>query len=198
MACTPSTPQPSTTPNGFFPQPAGDGLRKSRTRNPAPTEYGTTQPPTDLREFAERSRLRLRRDLDGTGICVGSLGHLFQYDDNLLGFALVVEGNRGRLDAKLRNRCKRAIRAGFIVLALADYEGIFAFHPSDRELSRLAIKLGGIRRKRRAGGRPFNSATAAKVGKATQFVAPRRVGGPDGVKKAAKPTQLTPSLLEAT
>ena len=198
MACTPSNPQPSTTPHGFFPSPDGDRPRKSQTRKPAPTEYGRTQPPTDLSGFAEKNRLALRRDVDGEKICVGRLGHLFEFDHSLLGLALVVDENDGRLDAKLRSRCKRAVRAGFIVLALADYEGLFAFSASDYELCKLAVGLAGIRRKRRPSGRPFTAGTASKIGKATRFASPRRVESLDGVKKAAKTPQLTPYLLEAT
>lgn len=151
MSFTPAAPQPSTTPQGFFPQPAGDRPRKSRNRQPIPAEHGETQSPADLTEFAGMKRLPLRRHKDdGTLVCFGRLGHLFQYDDNLLGLAIIVEGNTGRFDNMLRSRCRRAEQAGFTPVVVADFEGIFTFHPADQELCRLAVKLAGVRRKRRA------------------------------------------------
>jgi hypothetical protein len=55
---------------------------------------------------------------------------------------------------------------------------VLLFGGNDQAQVRAAMKLAGIKRRRRATGCPFTPARAKVVGKATQFQPSRRVEGP--------------------
>lgn len=110
--------------------------------------------------FAEKYRLRVRRDECGDLVVAGRLGQLFQFDENLMGLALISpNGDDPKLDNTLRSRTRKALRKGLELYLRGDYESIFLFSPENRQHARLAIQLIGCKRKRRqtGKGKPFTS-----------------------------------------
>ncbi len=101
--------------------------------------------------FAEKNRLRLRRDECGDPIVVGKLGQLYQHDDGLVGLVLMSpNGDDPGLDNTLRARTRKALREGLELHQRGDYESSFLFDAENKQHARLAIRLIGCKRKRRA------------------------------------------------
>ena len=110
--------------------------------------------------FAEKNRLRLRRDECGDPIVVGKLGQRYQHDDGLVGLALMCpNGDDPRLGNTLRARMRKALREGLELVQQGDYESSLLFNPQDHAQAKLAIRLVGCKRTRRqtGKGRPFTS-----------------------------------------
>ena len=113
--------------------------------------------------FAEKNRLRLRRDECGDPIVVGKLGQLYQHDDGLVGLALMCpNGDDPRLDNTLRARMRKALREGLELHQRGDYESSFLFDAENKQHAGVALRLIGCKRKRRqtGKGRPFTSERA--------------------------------------
>ena len=101
--------------------------------------------------FAEKYRLRVRRDECGDPIVVGKLGELYQHDDGLVGLVLMSpNGDDPKLDNTLRARMRKALQAGLELHQRGDYESTFTFNPENTQHAELAIGLVGAKRKRRA------------------------------------------------
>lgn len=101
--------------------------------------------------FAEKNRLRLRRDECGDGVVIGKLGQLYQHDDGLVGLVLMSpNGDDPGLDNTLRARMRKALQAGLELHQRGDYESSFLFDAENQQHARLAIRLIGCKRKRRA------------------------------------------------
>ena len=110
--------------------------------------------------FAEKYRLRVRRDECGDPIVVGKLGELYQHDDGLVGLVLMSpNGDDPKLDNTLRSKMRKALREGLELHQRGDYESSFLFDAENKQHARLAIRLIGCKRKRRqtGKGRPFTS-----------------------------------------
>lgn len=134
----------------------------------------------NLAQFAERKRLRIKRDEVGELMIPGRIGHLYEHDCGVFGLMLVSpNGDDPKLDNTLRSRMRKALAEGLKLHQEGDYESTFTFNPDNTQHAQLAIRLVGAKRKRRATGRPFTSARARVVGKATQFQPSRRVEGPE-------------------
>ena len=110
--------------------------------------------------FAEKYRLRVHRDECGDVVVVGKLGQLYQYDDGLVSLVLMSpNGDDPKLDNTLRSRMRKALREGLELHQRGDYESTFVFNCENRAQARLAIRLVGIKRRRRqtGKGKPFVS-----------------------------------------
>jgi hypothetical protein len=94
--------------------------------------------------FASAQRLRVVLDADGTPIILGRDGHIYEYSTENLAVMAFCEC-RPRFWIKMRREC---LQRGMFLVQAGDLEGAFAFDPSNPDHSRLAIKLGGILRRR--------------------------------------------------
>ena len=120
----------------------------------------------NIAQFAEKHRLRVKRDPCGDQIAVGKTGHLFQFDENLMGLALISpNGDDPKLDNTLRSRTRKALLDGMELHQGGDYESIFLFSPENRQHARLAIRLASIKRRRRqtGKGKPLTSERAREL-----------------------------------
>ncbi len=106
---------------------------------------------SSIEHFANRHRLRIKRDEVRTLIIPGRLGHLYEHDGGVLGLMLVSPtGDDPKLDNTLRSRMRKALREGLELHQRGDYESSFLFDPENKQQARLAIRLVGAMRKRRA------------------------------------------------
>ncbi len=99
----------------------------------------------DIQAFANLYRLRLKRHEDGELIITGKLGHIYGHDDATLG--LMFMPNRPRLWSHAKRKLEAA---DFTIWQNGDEEGSALFDPTDKAQARLALRVVGIRRKRRA------------------------------------------------
>ncbi len=147
--------------------------------------------------LAEKNRLRVRRDPCGDLFIPGKFGTISEYGGDVFALSFLADANDNGRDNILRSRIRRALTAGLQPSQLGDFEGVLLFDSSDHAHARLAIQLAGIKRRRRATGRPFTPERARIIGRATQFCHhPRRVEGPErpqtrgigpGVEEMAEP-----------
>jgi hypothetical protein len=140
--------------------------------------------------FAEKYRLRVRRDECGDSFVPGRFGTISEYGGDVFALTFLADANDNGRDNILRSRIRRALTAGLQPSQLGDCEAVLLFGGSDQAQVRAAMKLAGIKRRRRATGRPFTPARAQVVGKATQFQPARRVEGPERPQ-----TQPIPALV---
>lgn len=101
-----------------------------------------------IHAFAKQYRLRLSRDTDGTTVIRGQAGcQLYEYDGGKLAvlFASDRQNPTPRRWAGIRKKC---IAAGMILRQDGDDEGTLSFDLNNRQQSRLAIKIAGVRPKR--------------------------------------------------
>ena len=99
----------------------------------------------DIQAFANLYRLRVKRHEDGELIITGKLGHIYGHDDATLG--LMFMPDRPRLWPNARRKLEAA---GFVIWQDGDHEGSALFDPTNKAQARLALRVVGIRRKRRA------------------------------------------------
>lgn len=98
----------------------------------------------DLRAFAERHRLRLRRGDDGDLRFPGRAGEICAFGDGRMA-VLVLEGTVRRW----RFRKREGLASGMEFIQDGDTEGTLLFDPSNEEQVRVAIRISGVRQKRR-------------------------------------------------
>jgi hypothetical protein len=100
-----------------------------------------------LRDFAQKhnvSRTAFSRDECGDLILQGKNAHIYTFSEIRLGICLEYDS------AKRWNGAKRAMQeAGFRMTQDAEREGCGLFDPTSREQVRLALKLAGVREKRK-------------------------------------------------
>jgi len=99
---------------------------------------------TIMMDFAERHRLRIRRDEDGTRIIPGKYGHLWE-DDERLAVTIFGPGTTPRIWGNRRRACEAV---GMELTQDGDSEGTLVFDPSNRGQARAAIKAAGVKRRR--------------------------------------------------
>ncbi len=115
------------------------------TRNVASASVGSSS--ARIHRFADRYRLKTRVCVeDGTTIVPGSVGHIYEYDNHLLGVMVMPDPPRKRYWG-----CVRAalLEAGFTLVLDGDGEGAAVFDPENEQQARLAIRVAGIKRRRR-------------------------------------------------
>src|SRR5208282_6305585 len=97
-----------------------------------------------IEQFAEKHRLKTKRDDDGTTIIPGRRGHIYEYDvdEGLLGVCLMLKSARAYGYAKRRLHGVTTVQDG-------DFEGCFAFDPTQTMSgAKQALREAGIRSKR--------------------------------------------------
>jgi len=102
--------------------------------------------PDSITAFATLLGLKVRVDEDGTKIIPGRHGHIYQYDDNLLGVMVMPDPPRKRYWGCARTAL---LKAGFTLVQDGDGEGAAIFDPENPNQARPAIRVAGIKRKRR-------------------------------------------------
>lgn len=98
-------------------------------------------------DFADKYRLKVRRDADGTEIIPGRPGssHIYEYGEDelrvmFLPYKSIHDPARPRLWHSL---CREAIALGMVLRQNGDAEGCLSFDPSDQGQARLAIRIAG-------------------------------------------------------
>jgi hypothetical protein len=99
---------------------------------------------TPLTDFAERHRLRIKRDQDRTWIIPGRFGHLWEDGDRM---AVTVFGEHAT-PRGWGNRRRACLAAGMECVQDGDAEGTLTFDPSDAEQAQAAIRAVGAKRRR--------------------------------------------------
>lgn len=98
-----------------------------------------------IQTFADKHRLRTRIDTDGTKIIPGRVGHIYEYDDDLLGVMVMPDPPRVQYWGFARRNLKAV---GCTVVQNGDGEGAATFDPENKQQAKLAIKVARIKRKR--------------------------------------------------
>ena len=99
----------------------------------------------DIQAFANRYHLRVKRHEDGEPIISGKLGHIYEHDESTLGLMFMPKRPR------LWSHAKRKLEAvDFTIWQDGDEEGSALFDPTNKAQARLALRVVGIKRKRRA------------------------------------------------
>ena len=101
---------------------------------------------TELDYISKRYRVRIRRDACGDPVIPGKYGELYVHADGVVGVLFQAPGSEN----VLRIRRQKAMRAGFRKHQWGDAEAILLFDATDDAQVQLALKLVGVRRKRRA------------------------------------------------
>jgi len=118
------------------------------TGNPKIRLYGAVI--MDLTEFAATYNLKAKRDAgDDTTIIPGRTGHIYEHSEAELAVMYILPNEiepRPRAWSAAR---KRGIAAGMILRQNGDAEGALSFDPTNAEQVKLAIRVAGIKRKRR-------------------------------------------------
>lgn len=122
-----------------------------------------------IQEFAKQYRLKTRNDNCDETIVPGKafkpdMGgpHIYEYSGTEMGVILITPASKPARTAfwnKMRAACATA---GMTLRQCGDAEGAFSFDPANQEHVRLAMKLAGVRPKRRMS--PKQLALLATVG----------------------------------
>ena len=112
--------------------------------------------------FAEKNRLRVRRDPCDDQFIAGKFGTISEYGGDVFALIFLADANNKDRDNILRSRARRALAAGFRPSQIADFEAVLLFEGNDQVQVRAAMKLAGIKRRRHQGGKgkPLNSERA--------------------------------------
>jgi hypothetical protein len=96
--------------------------------------------------FADNFRLNTRvTSDDGTKIIRGKFGHIYEYNDGLLGVLVMPKPPRRRYWGCTRTTLQEA---GLVVVQDGDGEGAATFDPSDPNQAKAAIRVAGVKRRR--------------------------------------------------
>lgn len=143
-----------------------------------------------MRAFAERHRLRVRRDEAGEPVIPGRDGLIYEYGSGRL--AVMVAGTSPepltpgpRLRWAYRRRACLAV--GMALVQDGDDEGVLTFDPASREQVRVALRVAAVKRRRRV-----PAPTPAQVAARESFAARAR-----GASIAAESSRSTSDASEA-
>ena len=105
---------------------------------------------TTIVQFAERHRLRVKRDGCGDAVVLGKFGHLYEHNTDVIGVSLEdVRSGPSRARCLLGRR-RMAVDAGFRLHQAGEAESILLFEVGDTAQEVLAIKLVGAKQRRTA------------------------------------------------
>ena len=102
----------------------------------------------DLKQFAEHYRLKIRQGEDGEPVILGKFGHLYEHNQELFGLMFIPPEKVGT-DKRWGYAKRKFETRDFVIWQDGDYEGSALFDPANRSQARLALKVAGIKRKRR-------------------------------------------------
>jgi hypothetical protein len=101
----------------------------------------------NILDFSRKYRLKVQHDRqDGTSIIAGRRGQIYQYKEDELAVMFMPGESHPRLWNSQRRTC---VSAGMVVRQNGDSEGVLSFDALDKEQVRLAIRLAGVRRRRK-------------------------------------------------
>jgi hypothetical protein len=101
-----------------------------------------------IHTFAQQYRLPTSRETDGTIVIRGrSACHLYEYSDSELGL-MILSNERDTHTRRWVGIRKKCLEAGMSLRQNGEDEGALSFNPANRQQSRLAIKVTGVRPKR--------------------------------------------------
>lgn len=100
----------------------------------------------DIKEFAEKYKLALRRDEEGDYIIPSKLGksHIYKYSDKLFAFVVLPKSGSPTMWNKIKKLCK-----DLKILQSGDAEGTIAFDPKSTEQRKLAFTAISVKRRRK-------------------------------------------------
>lgn len=101
-----------------------------------------------LAEFAEKHRLKVRRDESNDVIVPGRFGHLYEYSADRFGACIALEGKKAPKTYRWNRARDAFVAAGMKIVQRGDAEGCATFSPHDEKQVKLAIQHLGIRTKR--------------------------------------------------
>lgn len=102
----------------------------------------------NIREFAEKYRLKAKTESAcNETIIAGKFGHIYQHGADLYGVMFVP---RARQPRKWTYGKQQAIAAGLVLYQDGDCEGTLLFDPGNKAQVRAAMKLTGIKKRRKA------------------------------------------------
>jgi hypothetical protein len=107
-----------------------------------------TAQPVTLTAFADRCRLRTKRDGCGDPIAPGRFGHLYEHRAGLVGLVLEDTRNGQSRGRSLLARRRKALAGGFRLHQAGDAEAILLFDLGNSAQEKLAIRLVGAKRRR--------------------------------------------------
>jgi hypothetical protein len=129
-----------------------------------------------IQEFARRNRLKTKSDkADDTNVIVGKTGLIYEYslDGSLLAVMFITPATKPPRTYMWRKTSMACVRAGMTMRQKGDAEGVLSFDPENADQIRLALKLAGVKRKRKI--TPKQLARLARFGFKARKAA---VGGP--------------------
>jgi hypothetical protein len=135
-----------------------------------------------LANFAEKNRLKLKRDDRGDTIIVGRQGHLYEYSATELGVMFMPPRTQsepwGRWCPKAWGNFRRAaVAAGMTLRLNGDSEGCLSFDPDNNEQAKLAIKIAQVRPKRQRAPEQVAKFVAATQAARLKALDPLQKGG---------------------
>ena len=112
-----------------------------------------------IQDFATRYRLHTRLDDDQTTIVPGKYGHIFEYDDNVLGVMIMLQPRLkfppfGQPQPPIKKpqywgfQRRAFLHAGFTITQDGSYEGCATFDPQNPSQAKIAIKSAGVKSRR--------------------------------------------------
>lgn len=96
-----------------------------------------------VKEFASKHRLRVRQDEDLTDIIPGKCGHIYEYDDSLLGVLVLPHPPRRNYWGFTR---RELAEAGCVLVQDGDGEGAATFDPHERKQVKAALRAAWVRK----------------------------------------------------
>ena len=98
-----------------------------------------------IEEFSKKYRLKVKRAEDGEPVIPGKFGFVYQHDAETLGLLFMPDSPRRWSHAR-----RKLEAAGLTIWQNGDEEGSALFDPTDTAQARIALKVVGVKRKRRA------------------------------------------------
>ena len=99
----------------------------------------------NIKELAESHRFKTRVDSDLTTIIPGKVGHIYEYDDDLMGVMVMPDPPRKQYWGFTK---RTLVDAGLTLVQDGDGEGAATFNPSNESQVKAAKRAAGIRSRR--------------------------------------------------
>jgi hypothetical protein len=99
-----------------------------------------------LQQLADKYRLTISCNEDGTDVIRSSLGHLYEYSDDELAIMFIPAEPHPRAWTSSQGKC---LASGMTMRQDGDCEGAFSFDPADPRQVKTALNVLKIRRKKR-------------------------------------------------